>query len=292
MKKILVTGANGFIGKSITKKLLEHHFVETYCRELKKDDPSFIVDNHLDQEILVSPYKDIVYDYVINCIACSDTSSKDWSTLYEANCQTTMSLINNLNFKHFIQFSSFSIFSEHSIATGTADPNNLYGLSKLISEKFLEIHSNKENKFIVLRMPIVIGGSKRQGDIIRYLYKALIRNETIDLFNDGKYHRNIIHVDEVTGCVAKIVAESKFIEEYSAINLNSLNTMSMYEICNYMKDKLKSHSKIQFNDRVTINDFDSLIVDNPQQIDCYCFKSCSESIDCFLEEMRSDTCEK
>ena len=48
MKKILVTGANGFIGKKVTKKLLENNSVDVYCRELKKDDPSWIKDNHID----------------------------------------------------------------------------------------------------------------------------------------------------------------------------------------------------------------------------------------------------
>ena len=116
MKKILVTGANGFIGKIVTKKLMESHSVDVYCRELKKGDPSFIRDNQLEVDILASSYKNVIYDYVINCIACSDTSSKDWDKLYDANCNTTNKLINNLNFKNFIQFSSFSIFSVNSSA--------------------------------------------------------------------------------------------------------------------------------------------------------------------------------
>jgi len=292
MKKILVTGASGFIGKNITKKLLENNLVDVYCRELKKDDPSWIKDNHIDQDILVSSYKDTVYDYVINCIACADTSSKDWNKLYEANCKTIIALMNNINFKNFIQFSSFSIFSKNSIKAGSADPNNLYGLSKLVSEKLLEMHANQEHKFIVLRMPIVIGKSKNQGDMVSYLYKSLMDNATIELFNDGKYRRNIIHVNEVAESVNEIVASSKFMDEYCAINLNSLNTMSVYEICLYMKAKLNSESKIQFIDRPSANDFDSLVVDTSQKIDGYVFKSCSESIDCFLEEMRSDFCEK
>ena len=36
MKKILVTEANGFIGKNVTKKLLENNSVDVYCRELKR----------------------------------------------------------------------------------------------------------------------------------------------------------------------------------------------------------------------------------------------------------------
>ena len=154
------------------------------------------------------------------------------------------------------------------------------------------MHANPENKFIVLRMPIVIGKSKNQSDMVSYLYKSLVDNETIQLFNDGKYHRNIIHVNEVAESVNEIVTSSKFMEEYCAINLSSLNTMSVFEICLYMKDKLNSVSKIQFIDRLGANDFDSLVLTTSQKINDYHFKSCSESIDCFLEEMRSDSCEK
>lgn len=289
MKKILVTGANGFIGKIVTMKLIESHSVDVYCRQLKKDDPRFITDNQLDVDVLISPHKDVMYDYVINCIACSDTSSKDWNHLYDANCETTNKLISNLNFKNFVQFSSFSIFSKYSINTGLADPQNLYGLSKLISEKLLQINASKKKKVIILRMPIVIGSSKNQEDMVSYLYNSLIDNETVKLFNDGKYHRNIIHVNEVAESLNEIVKNSKFTEEYCAINLNSLNTMSVLEICLYMKDKLNSDSKIQFMDRPNANDFDSLVVTTSQKIDGYDFKSCSESIDSFLKEMRSDS---
>ncbi|MDB9754288.1 NAD(P)-dependent oxidoreductase [Amylibacter sp.] len=285
MKKILVTGANGFIGKSVTRRLMEGHSVDVYCRELKKSDPSFITDNQLDLNILVSPCRDVIYDYVINCIACSDTSSEDWDSLYDANCNTTNKLIANLNFKNFVQLSSFSIYSKYSISAGTADPQNFYGLSKFVSEKLLEINASEDKKFIILRMPIVIGSSKNQSDIVSYLYKSLIDNKTVNLFNDGKYLRNIIHVNEVAESVNELVTRSKITEEYCSINLNSSNTMSVFEICRYMKDKLNSESKIQFIDKPSANDFDSLVVTTSQIIDGYECKSCSQSIDCFLEEM-------
>tara|TARA_B110001450_G_C17644722_1_gene490701 strand:+ start:408 stop:1286 length:879 start_codon:yes stop_codon:yes gene_type:complete len=288
MKKILVTGANGFIGKIVTEKLIGSHSVDVYCRKVKKSDPSFIVDKQLDLNILVSPHKDTIYDYVINCIACSNTSCGNWNTLYEANCKTTMALIENTHFKNFIQFSSFSIFSKNSIKSGSADPNNLYGLSKLVSEKLLKMHANPENKFIVLRMPIVIGKFKKQGDIVSYLYNSLIDNKTVKLFNDGKYHRNIIHVNEVAESVNVLVTRSKWTEEYCEINLNSSNTMSVLEICLYMKDKLNSDSKIEFINKPGANDFDSLVMSNSHIIDGYDFKSCIESLDCFLQEMKHD----
>jgi nucleoside-diphosphate-sugar epimerase len=286
MKKILVTGASGFIGKNITKKLLENNSVDVYCRELKKDDPSWIKDNHIDQDILVSSYKDTAYDYVINCIACADTSSKDWNKLYEANCKTIIALMNNINFKNFIQFSSFSIFSKNSIKAGSADPNNLYGLSKLVSEKLLEMHANPENKFIVLRMPIVIGKSKKQDDVVSYLYKSLVKNEKIDIFNDGKFLRNIIHVNEIAAYLNEIIIYSKFTENYTAINLNSRNLISVYNIYSHMKKKLKSESKLKLINKKSSNDFDSLILNNYSEEGMHHFKSCEESINYFIEEMK------
>jgi nucleoside-diphosphate-sugar epimerase len=288
VKKILVTGANGFIGKSVTKKLLQNHSVDVYCRNLKKNDPSFVIENHINHDILLSSFKDISYDYVINCIACSDTSSKNWSNLYEANCKTTMTLINNLSFKNFIQFSSFSIFSKNSIVSAQPDPKNLYGLSKLISEKLLEIHASKERNFIILRMPLVIGASKIQNDIINYFYKALISSRTVDLYNEGKYLRNIIHVNDVVGYLDKMLSNSLINKEYSIINLNSANTLSMNEICVYMRAKLKSKSKINYINKPNIENFDSLLLPNAQKTDGYSFKDCKESIDCYIEEMKND----
>ena len=60
MKKILVTGANGFIGKIVTKKLMENHAVDVYCRELKESDPSFITDNQIGLNILTSPCETVI----------------------------------------------------------------------------------------------------------------------------------------------------------------------------------------------------------------------------------------
>lgn len=288
MKKILVTGASGFLGQKITEKLIENYSVDIFCRESKINVPAFIGDHYLDHDILNSPYKEVVYDYVINCIACSDTSSDDWEKLYDANCKAVTSLVENLRFKNFIHFSSFSIFSKDSIKTGSADPKNLYGLSKLISEKFLEIYSNQEKKFIVLRMPIVIGKSKKPDDVISYLYNALIRNETIELFSDGKFQRNIIHVDEVAACLDSMISNIQFTEDFTVCNLNNLKTMSVYEICIYMRKKLCSDSVIQFVDRINTNDFDSLVVENSHEIDLFSFKSCYEAIDYYLNEMSVD----
>jgi len=287
MKKILITGANGFIGMRIAKELSKNHSIDVYCRKLKKDDPDFVIDNNLKKNIISTPFKEINYDYVINCIACTETHSTKWKDLYDANCQTTISLVKNLKFKNFIQFSSFSIFSKNSISQGLADPQNFYGLSKLVSEKFLEINSNQNNNHIVLRMPIVIGRTKKQDDLISYLFKSLINNETIDLFNEGKYQRNIIHVDDIANYVDKLITKDDIKKNYSVFNLNSSSTMSIYEICVYMKNKLNSKSKIKFSDSTNINDFDSLILEDSQKKLNYRFKSCNEALDRFILESKA-----
>ena len=53
MKKILVTGANGFIGRNITKRLLVNNVVDVYCRDIREDDPSWIKENQVKRDTAI-----------------------------------------------------------------------------------------------------------------------------------------------------------------------------------------------------------------------------------------------
>ena len=115
MKKILVTGANGFIGRHLVKRLNNNYNLDAYCRNLPKDAPSYLKDNFIDSYIGKKQLSTSHYDYLINCMACTNTASNNWDELYESNCATTLDLLRKVSYKNFIQLSSFSLFSKKGL---------------------------------------------------------------------------------------------------------------------------------------------------------------------------------
>ena len=87
---------------------------------------------------------------------CSFSTKDNWLDSSESNCNALENIINSIRCNKFIHLSSCSIFSELSKLTGNPEPQDFYGLAKLVSEKILKLYLKKINSIIILRFPIVL----------------------------------------------------------------------------------------------------------------------------------------
>ena len=161
MKKILITGASGFIGNEIAKDFLEkysNYKITIIGRKIKKWNDKLVKNNIKIFDLYKDDYKTLGnFNYIIHSAAILDNKKikYTWSEYYNYNVFVLEKIINTINFDKLIFISSGSIFSSNAL---TPNPNNYYGLSKYVSEKLLNIFSLKSNKqIIVIRFPIVIG---------------------------------------------------------------------------------------------------------------------------------------
>lgn len=206
MKKVLVTGATGFLGKYLIEELLNNDY-EVVAQGRKENVLNDINEKYNVQILKCSldEIKDIELkvDYVIHAAALSTVWGK-WEDFYNSNVIGTENVIdfcNKNNVKRLVYVSSPSIYSAKcdrlNIREDDFDKNNhlnFYIKSKILAENLINsIEVDKLEKVIIRPRGLFgIGDTS----IIPRLIKAN-RKIGIPLFNDGKNIVDITCVENV-----------------------------------------------------------------------------------------------
>lgn len=168
--KILVTGANGFVGSHLTEKLLElGHEVYALVRNPKKfsvssHDRLFVIQGDLDNDILT--WKDKLPADLTTCVHTAGiVHSYLPDEFFRVNAVGTENLVNNLKAKytslHFVLISSLAAagpsLGDHQRNEEDLDlPVSVYGQSKKEAEEVLR-RLAPHFQIAIIRPPMVIG---------------------------------------------------------------------------------------------------------------------------------------
>jgi dTDP-4-dehydrorhamnose reductase len=178
--KILITGANGYIGKSLYNALKDNHEVATITRNkcdlTNSEDVNFY-------------FLDTWFDVVIHCAASGIINPKDtnWGIM-DDNLKMYYNLLSNQN--HFNKFIHFGSGAETYI------PNTPYGLSKKVINNSITTKTN----FYNLRVFSVFDENELDTRFIKTNIKRYINKEAIQIhevkFMDFFYMQDLIKVVE------------------------------------------------------------------------------------------------
>lgn len=186
--KILVTGANGFIGNNLVKKLLaEKHYVRVFLRTKSKlaDDKltdsvsgSFENDNDLAR---ATHNIDVVY----HLAAIRDKWGTPWRDYYQVNVEYTKNLLQACKknkVKQFIYCSSISVITP---------PFNkkFYAKSKILAEKLVHIFCVKNHIHYTIIRPVITYGPGDNGMILK-LVSMISNNKYLSVGNGN----NLVHL--------------------------------------------------------------------------------------------------
>jgi UDP-glucose 4-epimerase len=236
MKKILITGSSGYIGRHLCKILKDDYHVTGLDRQyLPQDCDEFIQHNILGDvgEVVFSRGG---YDVVVHLAALVNVgeSVRVPVAYYENNITGTLRMLENLNFKHFI-FAS----------TGAAhNPTSPYGTSKRLAEGLVnEYCTLKEKKHTIFRFYNVIGSDGIEPTNMDGLMYNLMKAKDTGEFNlfgtdydtkDGTAIRDYLHVYEV--CQAIKFAIEKPYSDSMIENLGHGKGYSVLEMVNIFKE--------------------------------------------------------
>jgi len=164
MKKILVTGASGFIGSFIVEEALRRNMEvwaavrRTSSRKYLQDKRiRFIELNLASQAELTQQLNGHAFNYIVH--AAGATKCLHREDFFRTNTEGTENLVNaviqlRMPIEKFVYISSLSVFGpvreqqpySEILESDTPKPNTAYGKSKLMAEEFLERREERRER--------------------------------------------------------------------------------------------------------------------------------------------------
>ena len=260
---ILITGINGFIGKSIAKSLLNegHRIIGIGTRE--NSEFSEISDYHsvsvLNKAAIDNLVKDV--DIVIHLAAITAHNKiieKKFETL-DINLNGTKNILSAFNAskraKKFIYASSGKVYGKIKQLPLTEEsmtsPINILGKSKLITEKLIDFYSNNDKTYVVFRIFQVYGPGQLKNFLIPTITSQLNFNSNLTqsiTLGDTKAQRDYIYIDDICNAF-KAVINSNLPKGLNTFNLSSSISKSANEIVSLIENlfDLKIEVKVDKN---------------------------------------------
>lgn len=298
---ILVTGATGFLGTEVCKKLLALGYqVVGIGRKkygfLPKDVLEHKNFHFLQLELKNLNEKNIQNFDISSCIHLAsmvEYASHDYHDYHDYTITPTLNILNltkSTGLKKIVYSSTFSIIAKSSSVEPTNEetpvsPITNYGLSKYICEKLLEIECIKNPNLtcIALRFPAIYG-KNHLGGIIHTLKEDAINNRQIELYGKGKYLRNVLYVQDAVDAI--ILALESDILGYELFNIGANDSLSVLAITQELVKLLDSKSEVYLSQKVSPNNFNAFLdISKAKNILKFQPRSIQESLKLYIQDI-------
>lgn len=241
MKKILITGATGFVGSNILNKLSINHKITSLIRNKKKykikKNINFLYFknlNHLDKVL-----KKKKFDIIIHCATHykKKHTSKDIKMMIDANIHLGNIILENYKSLQFNKFINFTTVWENFNGFKN-NPANLYAAYKLSFTNILNFYKKQFPKinFYNLYLSETFGQNDGRFKILPTIKKNYHKNKPTTI-NSKNLNINLINVDDIIEAIKLLV--NKKIKNDSYIIKNKKNIFIKDLIFKFNKEKSK-----------------------------------------------------
>ena len=290
--KILVTGANSFVGSHVAGSLAsqDHEVVGTYRRH--NEQVQNLVDNSLVQMIqldlsCVDDFKSLPSDFkaVVHNAGSFPWVDVDINNVVQCNVLGTLNLSNWLkrqsSITRIVTYSTLSVYGNivDQILTENTPTNSyeIYGSSKLASEHLMSQLEGYENQLII-RFPIVLGNHAHRAFIPR-MVESFQTNSAIKITNPNKLYNSMTTLKAVANFTNHFLISNLYGKHI--VNIGAEEPMTVLQIAEFLKTCLKSKSVISIDKSET----NCYLIDNTAAINLgYQAPTVQEALDYYSTE--------
>lgn len=230
---VLVTGAGGFIGFHLTKKLCEQGYTVVGIDNLNDYYDVRLKHSRLDvlkklsnfefrqldltnDSNMRSLFADVKFDYVVNLAAQAGVrySLTNPHAYLESNLHGFLNILEgcrHAKVKHLVYASSSSVYGANrkmpfSVHHNVDHPISLYAASKKSNELMAHTYSALYNLPTTgLRFFTVYGPYGRPDMALFIFTKAIVEGTPIDVYNHGKMKRDFTYVDDIVESISRLI---------------------------------------------------------------------------------------
>jgi UDP-glucuronate 4-epimerase len=234
-KKVLITGAAGFIGFHLARRLLENGHLVTgidnmntyYDVNLKKNrlkilqaykDFSFFESDLADLQDLKAVFDSQAFDVVVNLAAQAGVrySLENPHAYVEANLVGFVNLLEccrHHRTPHLVFASSSSVYGANthmpfSVHHNVDHPVSLYAASKKANELLAHTYSHLYGLPCTGLRFFTVYGPWGRPDMALFLFtKAILEDKPIQVFNHGKMKRDFTYIDDIVEGVVRVMGK-------------------------------------------------------------------------------------
>ena len=230
--KYLITGAAGFIGFHLSKRLLEHgnsvvgidNLNDYYDVNLKKfrlnelkGDPNFTFHrlDLVDRKGIEKLFSENNFDYVVNLAAQAGVrySLTNPRAYIDSNIVGFLNILEGCrhsDIKHLVFASSSSVYGANtkmpfSVHQNVDHPISLYAATKKSNELMAHSYSSLYKLPCTGLRFFTVYGPLGRPDMAPFLFtSAILENRPIDVFNKGKMKRDFTYIDDIVEGVVRV----------------------------------------------------------------------------------------
>ena len=272
-KKVLVTGAAGFIGSHVSQSLIKQGYQvigldnlnDYYDVQLKRDRLKWFHDETnfqfeqldlADREAMADLFSKHQFDVVVNLAAQAGVrySIEHPHAYADSNLVGFLNVLEgcrNGNVKHLLFASSSSVYGENkkipfAVEDRVDHPISLYAATKKSNELMAHAYAHLYDfKVTGLRFFTVYGPWGRPDMAYFSFTKAICEGKSIDVYNHGKMQRDFTYIDDVVEAVTRLV-EKEPATNYKIYNIGNHSPETLMDFIEAIESALGKKAEKNF----------------------------------------------
>ena len=263
--KVLITGADGFIGSHLTEHLINlgakvSIFVKENSASGSKFTPlnlqnsikkiSNIVTGDISSEDCIKLIKDTEPEVIFHLAAEAYVPKSFTQPLLvkKVNLDGTLNVLNaamDLDIKRIVCTSSSEIYGNSEIAINEdhpLNPTSPYGASKAAADRFCFAYYKTYNLPISIIRPFNTYGPRHTYDVIPKFISLALKNDPLTIYGAGEQTRDFTYVDDTVNGFLLMGSRKEAIGQ--AVNFGAGNDISINNIAKKIIEYSKSKSQI------------------------------------------------